>query len=104
MRGAFRANTMAAIYSAVSAGLGIGYSPLWQIQRLLDAGQVETVLEDFEPRPVPIHVLWQENRLMPAKVRAFVDCLVAGGRLEGGGGGESCRLRCLQARVVRFPA
>ncbi|WP_419771514.1 LysR family transcriptional regulator [Bordetella bronchiseptica] len=85
VRGAFRANTMAAIYSAVGAGLGIGYSPLWQIQRLLDAGQVETVLEDFEPRPVPIHVLWQENRLMPAKVRAFVDCLVAGVRLEGGG-------------------
>ncbi len=77
VQGPFRTNTMTAIYSAVSAGLGIGYSPLWQIRHLLDAGQVELILEDFEPRPVPIHVLWQEQRLPPAKVRAFVDHLAA---------------------------
>ncbi|WP_313621080.1 LysR family transcriptional regulator [Achromobacter sp.] len=75
VQGSFRTNTMAAVYSAVSAGLGIGYSPMWQIRHLLDTGLVETVLEDFEPKPVPIHALWQENRLPPAKVRAFVDCL-----------------------------
>ncbi|AXA71846.1 HTH-type transcriptional regulator DmlR [Achromobacter insolitus] len=82
VRGPFRTNTMAAIYRAVSAGLGIGYSPLWQIKHLLDAGQVETILEDFEPKPVPIHALWQENRLPPAKVRAFVDHLVERLRLD----------------------
>ncbi|RCS25702.1 LysR family transcriptional regulator [Phyllobacterium salinisoli] len=75
VRGAFRSNTMAAIYSAVSAGLGLGYSPLWQIRHLVDAGQLEIILEEFEPRPVPIHALWQESRLPPAKVRAFVDLL-----------------------------
>ncbi|HEY9274174.1 LysR family transcriptional regulator [Achromobacter sp.] len=82
VRGPFRTNTMAAIYSAVSAGLGIGYSPLWQIRHLLDAGQVEVILEDFESKPVPIHALWQENRLPPAKVRAFVDYLAAGLKLD----------------------
>lgn len=82
VRGPFRTNTMAAIYSAVSAGLGIGYSPMWQIRHLLETGQVETILEDFEPKPVPIHALWQENRLPPAKVRAFVDCLAAGLKLD----------------------
>lgn len=82
VRGPFRSNTMAAIYSAVSAGLGIGYSPMWQIRHLLDTGQVETILEDFEPEPVPIHALWQENRLPPAKVRAFVDCLGTRLRLD----------------------
>lgn len=82
VRGPFRTNTMAAIYRAVSAGLGIGYSPLWQIKHLLDAGQVETILEDFAPKPVPIHALWQENRLPPAKVRAFVDHLVERLRLD----------------------
>ncbi|WP_454694572.1 LysR family transcriptional regulator [Achromobacter aegrifaciens] len=82
VRGPFRTNTMAAIYSAVSAGLGIGYSPLWQIRHLLEAGQVEVILEDFESKPVPIHALWQENRLPPAKVRAFVDYLAAGLKLD----------------------
>ncbi|MNT54430.1 transcriptional regulator [compost metagenome] len=73
---------MAAIYSAASAGLGIGYSPMWQIRHLLDTGQVETILEDFEPKPVPIHALWQENRLPPAKVRAFVDYLATRLKLD----------------------
>ena len=82
VRGPFRTNTMAAIYSAVSAGLGIGYSPLWQIRHLLDAGQVEVILEAFESKPVPIHVLWQEHRLPPAKVRAFIDYLAAGLKLD----------------------
>jgi len=82
VRGPFRTNTMAAIYSAASAGLGIGYSPMWQIRHLLDTGQVETILEDFEPKPVPIHALWQENRLPPAKVRAFVDYLATRLKLD----------------------
>ncbi|WP_088159168.1 LysR family transcriptional regulator [Achromobacter xylosoxidans] len=82
VRGPFRTNTMAAIYSAVGAGLGIGYSPLWQIRHLLDAGLVEVILEAFESKPVPIHVLWQEHRLPPAKVRAFIDYLAAGLKLD----------------------
>lgn len=66
---------MTAVYSAVSAGLGLGYSPLWQIRHLVDAGRVEIVLKEYEPRPVPIHALWQESRLPPAKVRVFFDLL-----------------------------
>ncbi|MEZ2126541.1 MULTISPECIES: LysR family transcriptional regulator [unclassified Sinorhizobium] len=77
VNGSFRANTMAAIYSAVSQGLGLGYSPLWQIKNLVATGAVEPVVEEFEPSPVPIHALWQENRLPPAKVRTFVDLLAS---------------------------
>ncbi|OHV84704.1 LysR family transcriptional regulator [Rhizobium sp. LCM 4573] len=81
--GPFRANTIAAVYSAVTHGLGIGFSPLWQVRHLLDDGKVELVLGEFEPKPVPIHVLWQENRFPPAKVRAFVDLLAARLKLTG---------------------
>lgn len=83
VRGSFRTNTMGAVYSAVSAGLGLGYSPLWQIRRLVQSGEVEIVLEAFEPRPVPVHALWQEGRFPPAKVRAFVDLLAARLKLDG---------------------
>jgi DNA-binding transcriptional LysR family regulator len=75
VRGPFRSNTMDAIYSAVSAGLGLGYSPLWQIRHLVEGGQVEVILKEFEPPPVRIHALWQERKLSPAKVRAFVNLL-----------------------------
>jgi DNA-binding transcriptional LysR family regulator len=75
VNGPFRTNTMTAVYSAVGQGLGIGYSPLWQIRSLVASGAVEIVLEEFEPVRVPIHALWQENKLAPAKVRRFVDLM-----------------------------
>ena len=80
VHGAFRSNTISALYAAVTAGLGLGYSPLWQIKDLVDTGQVRLVLQAFEPTPVPIHVLWQDSASVPAKVRAFVDFL--GSRLR----------------------
>jgi DNA-binding transcriptional LysR family regulator len=83
VRGAFRSNTMSAIYAAVTHGLGLGYSPLWQIKELVDTGKVRIVLEAFEPTPVPIHVLWQDSASVPAKVRSFIDLLVSGLRLDG---------------------
>ncbi|PKA41766.1 LysR family transcriptional regulator [Rhizobium sullae] len=81
--GSFRASTMAAIYSAASHGLGIAYSPLWQVRHLVDEGSIELVLKEFEPKPVPIHALWQENRFPPAKVRAFIDLLTVRLKLAG---------------------
>lgn len=78
--GSFRSNTMSSIYSAVTEGVGIGYSPLWQIKSLVDKRRVELVLENFEPAPVPIHLLWKENKLPPAKVRSFID--LVSGRLK----------------------
>ncbi|MDX8493794.1 LysR family transcriptional regulator [Mesorhizobium sp. VK22B] len=75
--GAFRSNLMTPIYAAAIHGLGLGYSPLWQIKHLVDDGRVELVLTEFEPVPVPIHALWQEGRSSSAKVRAFLDMLAS---------------------------
>lgn len=75
VNGMFRTNSMNAIYAAVEEGLGLGYSPLWQVKHLIDAGKVETVLEDFEPALVPIHALWLEGRSPSAKIRRFLDLL-----------------------------
>ncbi|ESX98439.1 LysR family transcriptional regulator [Mesorhizobium sp. LNJC405B00] len=78
--GAFRSNLMTSVYAAAIHGLGLGFSPLWQIRHLVDDGLVELVLTEFEPAPVPIHALWQEGRSSSAKVRAFLDLLAS--RLE----------------------
>jgi DNA-binding transcriptional LysR family regulator len=83
VQGSFRSNSMTAIYSAASSGLGLGYSPLWQINHLVATSKVQLVLENFEPKPVPIHALWQEHRLAPAKVRAFIDLLALRLKLNG---------------------
>ncbi|MFD2053019.1 LysR family transcriptional regulator [Mesorhizobium calcicola] len=78
--GAFRSNLMTSVYAAAIHGLGLGFSPLWQIRHLVDDGRVELVLTEFEPALVPIHALWQEGRSSSAKVRAFLDLLAS--RLE----------------------
>lgn len=74
--GRFRSDNSAFIMrAAVLEGLGVGLAPLWQIQKFVDAGQLELILLDFEPPPVPIHAVWQGGRLMPARTRLFIDLL-----------------------------
>ncbi|TWT09465.1 LysR family transcriptional regulator [Reyranella sp. CPCC 100927] len=73
--GRLRADNTAAVYAAVARGLGIGFTPLWQIRDLVDQGVVEPILVAFESPPVPIHAVWPATRLPSAKVRLFVDFL-----------------------------
>jgi DNA-binding transcriptional LysR family regulator len=49
----------------------------YQVASYLASGQLQTVLNDFEPTQLPIHVIHRENRYTSAKVRTFVDLIVA---------------------------
>ncbi|WP_341315941.1 LysR substrate-binding domain-containing protein [Paraburkholderia sp. IMGN_8] len=82
--GRFRSASALACNTAAAAGAGIGRAPIFQVQKLLDAGQVVTVLDAFEPEPVPVHLLWAEGRPVPRRVRALIDFLAA--RLASGTG------------------
>ncbi|MGZ2408773.1 LysR family transcriptional regulator [Rhizobium leguminosarum] len=73
--GTFQSNLMTSIYAAAVHGLGLGYSPLWQIRHMVEDGRLELVLAEYEPAPVPIHAVWPEGRSSSAKVRAFLDIL-----------------------------
>ncbi|HZH11902.1 MAG TPA: LysR family transcriptional regulator [Microvirga sp.] len=75
VNGRFRADDTATTYAAVAQGLGIGFTPLWQIRDLVDRGVVELVLIPFEPPTVPIHAVWHGSKLTPAKTRLFIDFL-----------------------------
>ena len=65
----------AAIAAAV-AGFGLTRVLAYQIAPELKSGALETVLEEFEETPLPLHVAHPERRHAPAKVRAFVDLAV----------------------------
>lgn len=73
--GPFRANDALACNEAVAAGLGLGLAPYWQIRHLIRTGRVETVLDDFAPPAVPVHVLWHGTGRLPLRVRLAVDAL-----------------------------
>jgi len=68
-------NNEAAIQGALH-GFGVTRLMSYQIAAHLAAGRLQRVLADYEPPPLPIHVLHSEGRQVSAKVRSFVDLLV----------------------------
>lgn len=66
-------NQMLAAVQACAAGLGIGSFAAYQVAPELASGALRLLLERFEPPPAPVHVVYPEARLLPARTRAFVD-------------------------------
>jgi DNA-binding transcriptional LysR family regulator len=64
----------AAIQHVLSGG-GLTMALGYQVIALVRAKKLRVVLADFEPEPLPIHVLYPTTRLLSAKVRALVDCI-----------------------------
>ncbi|WP_297576395.1 LysR family transcriptional regulator [uncultured Deefgea sp.] len=59
--------------AAVRHGAGITRLLSYQVAGLLQTGELKTVLGEFEPKPLPIHIVHREGRHGSAKIRAFVD-------------------------------
>ena len=65
--------------SAVHAALtGFGLTRLmsYQVAEHVRNGQLKTVLADYEPTRLPIHVVHREGRQAPQRVRAFLDLAI----------------------------
>jgi len=73
-------STNHAAISTALAGWGLARVLSYQIGPALASGELVAVLEDYEPPPIPVHVVYPGGRRAPAKVRAFVDLAV--GRLR----------------------
>jgi DNA-binding transcriptional LysR family regulator len=59
------------------ARLGWGMTRVlsYQVAAAVAAGELESVLEAFEPAPLPIQVVFQNSARVPAKISTFVDFL-----------------------------
>ncbi len=66
-------NTAEAAIDAAIAGLGISRVLSYQIADAQAAGLLAVVLEEFEPEPWPVSLVYPGGRLLPLKVRAFLD-------------------------------
>lgn len=69
-------NNDAAIEAALQ-GFGITRLLSYQVAAHLASGQLKIILTEFEPAPMPIHVLHREGRYASAKIRSFVDLIAA---------------------------
>jgi DNA-binding transcriptional LysR family regulator len=69
----FSTNSSDAAIQYAEAGGGLTRVMAYQAAASLKAGRLKTVLEKFELRPLPIHIVYPTSRLLSAKVRAFID-------------------------------
>lgn len=81
IRPILRTNQFDVAIDAVRQGLGCGQFLCYQVQSLVERGDVVRILEEFEPPPVPVQIVYPQARLLSANVRAFVDLAVP--RLRG---------------------
>ena len=66
-------NDSTAYLSAGVAGLGIMQMASYSVAPLVAANKMALVLEDWTSTPLPMHVVYPQNRHLSAKVRVFVE-------------------------------
>ncbi|CAB3792739.1 LysR family transcriptional regulator [Pararobbsia alpina] len=60
---------------AAVAGLGMVQVPRYRVAGELSAGTLKVVLSDFPPSPMPVSVLYPQNRQLSSRVRVFAQWL-----------------------------
>jgi DNA-binding transcriptional LysR family regulator len=66
-------NTAEAAIDAAVAGVGITRVLSYQIAAAIRASELVVVLQEFEPEPWPVNLVYTSGRLLPLKLRAFLD-------------------------------
>jgi len=66
-------DTVEAARDAACAGIGIASGFSYYAKTALERGALTTLLDGFQPAPLPVHLVYTANRFLPIKVRAFLD-------------------------------
>ncbi|UCA11347.1 LysR family transcriptional regulator [Aeromonas enteropelogenes] len=75
----FRVNNITCAREAAKAGLGVASLPAMLCLEELERGELVSLLPEWQQPRVPIYLLFPERRLMPRKLRAFIDSMVENG-------------------------
>jgi DNA-binding transcriptional LysR family regulator len=65
------------VREAVRAGLGVSVLPEFSIREDLRCGRLVRVLPQWNPQDLPVHVVYAGARLLPTRVRTFIDFAVS---------------------------
>jgi DNA-binding transcriptional LysR family regulator len=69
----FAVNTADAAIAAAIASAGITRVLSYQVSAAVAAGALRLILRSFEPEPLPVHLVYPGQSLLPLKLRAFLD-------------------------------
>lgn len=75
VQGRFESNQGELLRDAVVAGLGIALHSVWHVHEQLRDGRLQMLLPDYPIAATGIHAVMPQRRLVPPRVRAFVDFL-----------------------------
>ena len=71
--GVFTSNHTNSAVQACSSAIGFGMFLAYQVAPLLETGQLQPVLEDFEPPAQPVNLIYSDARLMSPSLRALLE-------------------------------
>jgi DNA-binding transcriptional LysR family regulator len=66
-------NTAESAIDAALAGVGVTNVLSYQVARPVSEGRLRVVLQDYEPEPIPVHLVHAGQALMPLKMRRFME-------------------------------
>ena len=69
----FATNASEVAIAAAIRGHGLARALRYQVDADVDAGRLQIVLEEFEPEPIPVHLVHVAGRMARASLRAFID-------------------------------
>ena len=61
---------------AARAGIGIAEAFSYYVAEWIKSGELVPLLQDFQPPPVPVSLVYSPHRFMPVKLRAFLDFML----------------------------
>ncbi|WP_374423931.1 LysR family transcriptional regulator [Chromobacterium sp.] len=77
MPSTLRVNNAEALTPALRAGLGLALQPEFLAWQDVQAGELETVMMDWQVDPIALYILTPPGRSRPARVQALIDYLAA---------------------------
>jgi DNA-binding transcriptional LysR family regulator len=72
---ALRVNNAEALVPALRAGLGLALQPEFLAWEDLQAGRIQSTLDDWQVPPLALHIVTPPGRAKPARVEALIDFL-----------------------------
>lgn len=67
------ANNGEVLMAAAIAGEGYIFQPTFIVGEAIKQGKLQVILEDFEPEPVALYVVYPHKKLLAPKLRVFID-------------------------------
>src|SRR3569833_501651 len=66
-------NTAEAAVDAAVAGIGLTRVLSYQAEQAIRQGKLKIVLQDYEPPPIPVHLMHANQNILPLKMRHFLE-------------------------------